>query len=309
MLPKVIKISGIVAIIAFSLHGILAPFYETGSFRFTAPIVFIGIDVVFLFFLRRQRWTWLLVLIYTLINPITSILFPPTEKYYGELTLVVQIIYVIEALACGVIFITMLLPATKKWFMGPEITENVSKENFHKGEVLEAVYRNNFLDIVWFNIYQFPRSRTVQIAFILIVLVAAQATFGSLNDSQLSFGIKTLTYIMILVALFLGLLTLTFAILVFTYIMRQFDIRSMQNCKLSVSEGGAMSETPFKNNGIKWSAIKKIQQISNYILFYFSDMAAIVIPKRTFASKAEADIFFSYSQQCFEKFRNTKSPE
>ncbi len=309
MIPKLTKIAVIVAIIAFSLHGILSPFFQTGYFRFIAPIAFIGIILVFLFFLRRQRWTWLLVFVYTLFTPITSILFPPTEKNYGDLTLVIQIIYIVEALACGVIFFSMLLPATKKWFMGPEITENVIKESFHKGEVFEVVYRNNFLDIAWFNIYQFPRSRTIQISFILIILGVAQVIFGSLSDSEFSFGTKILTFLIILVILFLGLLAFTFAVLVFTYTIRKFDIRSIQNCKLSVSEGGALSETPFRNNGIKWSGIKKIQRVSNYILFYFSDMAAIMIPRRIFASEIEADKFFNYSQQCFEKSNNTNSPK
>lgn len=308
MIPKLTKISGIIAILAFSLHGILSPFYSTGYFRFTAPIVFIGIILVFSFFLRRQRWTWLLVFVYSIFNPVTSILFPPTEKYYGELTLAIQVIYAVEGLACGAIFISMFLPSTKKWFMGPEITENINKESFHSGEVFEIVYRNNFLDIIWFNIYQTPRSRTFQIAFIIIVLGVAQVTFGSLIDTQLSFIVKILTFFLILLGLFSGILAFSLAAIIFTYIMRKFDIRYMQNCKLSVSEGGAMSETPFKNNGIKWSGIKSIKQVSNYILFYFSDMAAIMIPKRAFSNKIEADKFFKYSQQCFEKSKHTSMP-
>lgn len=305
MIPKITKVSVIIAIIAFALHGIVSPFYSTGNFRFTAPIVFIGIILVFLFFLRRQRWTWLPVFVYTLFNPITSMLFPPTEKYYGELTLVIQIIYVFEALACAAIFITMLLPATKKWFMGPEISENVNKESFHEGEILEIIYKNNFWDTVWFNIYIFPRSRTLQISFVLILLGVAQVAFGGTSDPQPSFTTKAITFLIILATIFLAIFILSFAVLVFTYTLRKFDIRSMQNCQLSISEGGAISETPFKNSGIKWSGIKNIKNSSKYMLFYFSDMAAIVIPKRFFSSNLEADKFFNYSQQCYEKFKVT----
>lgn len=173
MLSRAIKTSCLVGSAAFLFHAVLAPFYETGNFRFASSIVFIGIAILLLSFLRRQRWTWLFVLVFTPAHVITSILFPPTETFYGSWSFVAQILVLIESIACAAIFVTMLFPATKTWFTGSKIIENINTENFHRGEVLEITYRNNFWDIVWFNFYQTPRIRTVQISSVLIMVAVA----------------------------------------------------------------------------------------------------------------------------------------
>ena len=244
------------------------------------------------------------MLIFTPAHVISSILFPPTEYFYGSLVFIAQFLVLVESIACAMIFVMMLLPKTKVWFTGFETIENINKEEFHNGEVLEITYRNNFWDIIWFNLYQTPRSRTSQISYVIIIFAVTFLLFSSLSDTELSFSAKFLTYAIILTLIFIGLIVLNFIILGFVYLVRQFDIRAIQDCKLSVSEGGAISETPFKNTGIKWSGIEKIQQNSRYIMLYLSDRAALLIPKRAFANKFDSERFFDYSLSCFEKSKN-----
>jgi hypothetical protein len=302
---KIIKFACIVGSILFFFNAILASLNNAaGGGRFVISTIFIGYAFLFFSFLRRQRWSWLFMFIFTPAHVISSVLTPPTEYFYGSLVFFAQTLAVIESITCAMIFVMMLLPQTKVWFTGFETIENINKEEFHNGEVLETTYRNNFWDIVWFNLYQTPRSRTSQISFVIIILIVTFLLFSSLSDTELSFGDKIFTYVIILISIFIGIAMINFAILGFMYVVRQFDIRAIQNCKLSVSEGGAISETPFKNRGIKWSEIEKIQQSSRYIMLYLSDRAALLIPKRAFANKFDAERFFEYSLSCFEKFKN-----
>jgi hypothetical protein len=308
LLSKIIKISCIVAGIAFLIHATLVLFLEAaGGSRFAVSIVFVGYAVLLFSFLRRQRWSWLFVLIFTPAIVISSIFVPPTEYFYGSLTSVAKILVSIEALACAVIFIIMLFPATMVWFSGSEVLENINKEEFHKGEVLEVTYRNNFWDIVWFNLYQTPRSRSSQISFVVAMLLIASIISSALNDTEFSLGIKIGVYLIAVISLVFGITMINFGILGFIYILRQFDIRAMQDCRLSVSESGMITETPFKNRAIKWAAITKIQQNSRYIMFYFTDNAALLIPKRYLVGQVDSKYLFIYSQQCLEKSRNGSS--
>lgn len=305
LLSKVIKISCVIASVAFVIHATLVSFLKAaGSGRFLVSIILIGYAILLLSFLRRQRWSWLFVLIFTPAIVVSSIFIPPNEYFYGSSTSIAKILVFIEALACAVVFVVMLLPATKVWFTESQVLEDINKEEFHKGEVLEVTYRNNFWDIVWFNLYQTPRSRSNQISFVIAMLLIASIISSALNDTEFSVGIKIVVYLMVVIPLIFGITMLNFGILGFIYILRQFDIRAMQDCRLSISESGMITETPFKNKAIKWSAITKIQQNSKYIMFYLTDTAALLIPKRCFVGKVDPINLFSHSQQYLEKSRN-----
>ena len=290
------------------MHATLVSFLvAAGTGRFAVSIILVGYAVLPFLFLRRQRWSWLFMLIFTPAIVLSSIFIPPTEYFYGSSTSVAKILVFIEALACAVVFVVMLLPATKVWFTRSEVLEDINKEEFHNGEVLEVTYRNNFWDIVWFNLYQTPRSRSSQISFVVAMLLIAFIVSSALNDSESSFGIKIVVYLIAVISIVFGITMLNFSILGFIYILRQFDIRAMEDCRLSVSESGMITETPFKNRAIKWSAITKTQQSSRYIMFYLTDTAALLIPKRYLVGKVDSINLFSYSQQCLEKSRNTNS--
>jgi hypothetical protein len=308
VISKFIKASCIVGSVAFLFQAVLALFYgPVGSGRFVVAIIQVVYAFLLFSFLRRKRWSWLFVLIFTPIKVIQSILLPPTEYFYGSSFYFVQLLVFFTVLACAVIFILMLLPSTKVWFTGNKTLENISKEKFHSGEVLEITYRNNFWDIVWFNLYQTPRSRTVQISFILGILSFSFLSFSSLSNTNYSFGIKVFIVILILALIFIGFIALTFTIVTIRYVVRQFDIRTLLDCKLSVSASGVISETPFKNKAIKWSGIEKIQESSHYIMLFLSDRKAHLIPKRAFANKFDEEKFFDYSLSCYEKSKEGNS--
>lgn len=305
MTTKLIKVSCVIGGLAFLFHAAIASFSNTaGGGRFVVSLIYIGYAISLFSFLRRQNWSWLFVFIVTPSNILAAIFIPPTEYFYSALIFIAKNLVFIESLFCAAIFVTMFFPATKAWFTGSTVIENINKEEFHEGEVIEATYRNNFWDIIWFNFYQTPRNRGAQISFIGTMLLIAFLTFSALSGTEYSFSTKVLAYFLFLVIIFLGMIFLSFIVIGFIYMIRQFDIRTIQDCKLSVSESGVVSETPFKNKGIKWSDVKKIQQNSKYLIIFLSDRAALLIPKRNLNGKVDAQKLFDYSEQCLVKSKN-----
>jgi hypothetical protein len=309
LISKLIRPTSIIASIAFLFQAILSLLYgPTADGRLAVSIIHIGFSFLLFSFSRRQRWSWSFVLIFPPILVVSTIFFPPTEYFYGSSINIVQILVFFEVLACALIFIAMLMPTTKVWFTGYKTIENINKEKFHSGDVLEITYRTNFWDIAWFNLYQTPRNRSVQISSALGIILISFLSFSILSATKYSIGMKVLINLLVLALIFIGNIALIFTILVIKYVVRQFDIRAMQACKLSVSAAGVISETGFKNNAIKWSGIEKIQENSRYIMLYLSDTKAHLIPKRAFANESDAEKFFDYSNSCFKKSREGNSP-
>src|SRR5688572_17945652 len=103
LLSKVIKISCVVASVTFLMHATLVSFLvAAGTGRFGVSIILVGYAVLLFSFLRRQRWSWLFVLIFTPAIVLSSIFIPPTEYFYGPSSSFAKILVFIEALACAV---------------------------------------------------------------------------------------------------------------------------------------------------------------------------------------------------------------
>ena len=166
---------------------------------------------------------------------------------------------------------------------------------------MEVTYRNRFWDLVWFNFYQTPRMRSTQIMFGLFLIVFGYIAVGILNATHLSLFEKVVVFILILVAFLFAVMILQFIYLVFLQIVSAHQrLQVNRDCKLSVSDDSVVSESAIGRSEIKWSGIVKIHQSKDYILVYISERAAVIIPKRSFANKADADKFFSYSRQLWE---------
>lgn len=183
---------------------------------------------------------------------------------------------------------------------------------------MEVTYRRSFWDMVWFNFYQTPRTLTSQILFGIITLAIGYGVFtafvDNLTDNKFPLWIYVLSYsilfILELLATFLIIAALIFLVLIFTYITSQSQRKqNRQECKLSVSENGLISETPIGRSEIKWSGIVKIHQSYRYVLLYFSERTALLIPKRAFVNKAEADDFFNYAYQFWDMAKKTSASD
>lgn len=177
---------------------------------------------------------------------------------------------------------------------------------------MEATYKIGFWDMVWFNFYQMPRMLSGQVSIGIIALVVGYIIFSAFGENTdttfptwINFLSYVVVYIVVLVTILLAILVLTFLVHGFIYMTSPSQRQqTKKECKLLVSENGVISETTIGRSEIKWSGIVKIRQSRNYILFYFSERAALVLPKRVFVNRADAEEFFNYSYQIWERAKN-----
>jgi hypothetical protein len=174
---------------------------------------------------------------------------------------------------------------------------------------MEVIYRNRFRDLVWFDFYLKPRTRSSQILYILLFILLGYNLFEVLKYTHLSLLTNTIVFILLVAAFLLVMIILEFIYLVFLQIVSSHQrLQVKHDSKVSVLDSGVVTESAIGRSEIKWSGIVNIQQSKNYILFFLSERAACLIPKRAFANKADADKFFAYACQLWENAKNVAVP-
>ncbi len=167
---------------------------------------------------------------------------------------------------------------------------------------MKIKFGNHFIDIVWFSFYQMPRMRSTQIMLGILLLVVGYTSGDIVSQASLSLFGKVVVFIVVVLSLFLALIMINFLSLAFTHLVSSHSrllVRSEK--RMEISESGMIAETEMGRSEMNWSGIEKIHQTRKYILIYISDKAAIVIPKRCFDSQVQAENFYSYLHQCWEK--------
>ena len=119
-MPKVFLSACVVAIFAFLAQAVLAPFYEVGVFVYISPVLLCIVSYMFLAVILRKPWGWKWVFQASWAMPAINLLFPPAPEFFGELITIARLLIGLEVLACLVVFVSMLRPAAKIWFTGPE---------------------------------------------------------------------------------------------------------------------------------------------------------------------------------------------
>ena len=115
-MPHHLFIACVILTASLIVHAALAPFYETGIHVYVSPIIFFGVSVFFLAFIKKRLWSWQFAKVSSFWLVVIHSLFPPTSEFYGGLTFFAQVLFIVEATASSVIFLSMFTTTTKVWF-------------------------------------------------------------------------------------------------------------------------------------------------------------------------------------------------
>src|SRR4051812_35690852 len=66
--------------------------------------------------------------------------------------------------------------------------------------------------------------------------------------------------------------------------------------RVSISPEGISDATEFSQNSIKWNGVERVIVDGDYAFIYFNALAAIIVPKRAFATAAEFEQFVRTSE-------------
>jgi hypothetical protein len=175
---------------------------------------------------------------------------------------------------------------------------------------MEVTYRLRFWDLLWFKYYQAPRTLSFQIIVGFLLIIFGLVVFWTFSYTTYSLLGKVVMFILFLAAMTLAWMIFEFLYLAFLQLISYHQRMQVggHSYKLSISEYGLVGETYVGRSEIKWLGIVKISQSKNYILIYFSERTAIVVPKRSFANKIAADSFFTYTRKFWEDGKKVSAP-
>jgi hypothetical protein len=118
MVPTHLRVVCLVHIACNVVLALVAPFHETGVWRFVVPAIGMLVVALFVLFMRRMAWTWSYVFWACCAFVLINLACFPTPEFTGSWTPVLRVLAVVEALVSGVILWSMLRrPATRGWFM------------------------------------------------------------------------------------------------------------------------------------------------------------------------------------------------
>ncbi len=169
---------------------------------------------------------------------------------------------------------------------------------------MEVSYKINFWDYFHFNWYTIFHAK---ISLILVTPVVFSVGWLALDVARrvdISLLGKVLAF---LIVLFFGLGTFLLVMIVLSlitmpisYLMRKAKWNAK---KILATEDSLLVETWMAKEEIKWPAIEAIKRSQRLILIYVSKSTAVVVPKRSFARELDADKFFVYISELWERYK------
>ena len=148
-------------------------------------------------------------------------------------------------------------------------------------------------DVFAFNFRAMTRSRLIQVILILLVIgIGYNGVFAPIpgNHPQPSVAVRiAATIIMELVALvFMAALQSAF---LFLLIWTKRFKGLIGEHELTLTDAGMVSKSSNSETTRNWNSLFRIASTRNYLFMYVNETSAMIVPKRYFASAAEAASF------------------
>jgi hypothetical protein len=117
---RVLQVTTVLAVLAFSVHAAFTQWYETGTSRYIAPLLAMAFAAGLVAFLLRKPWSWRVAGAIAATTVGLNLLFWPEAKHFGKNLSFAQYLIGVEVALSAIIGICMLMPSTKRWFNGKD---------------------------------------------------------------------------------------------------------------------------------------------------------------------------------------------
>jgi hypothetical protein len=148
-------------------------------------------------------------------------------------------------------------------------------------------------DLFAFNFRALLRSRMIQFMIILVILFLTYTTFNApipKGRPEPGMPVRLLTTLIVditMLAAMFGFLILSLLLLIWT---KRFKGLIGQH-ELTLTNAGLVSKSADSEAKRKWDGIFRLTSTKNYLFLYVNETMAMIVPKRYFASPAEAQSF------------------
>ena len=161
---------------------------------------------------------------------------------------------------------------------------------------MKISYRNTFLDIIRFSIFQSLRSPIVLGAFGFLLLVMTQITWEGVAESSVDSLFIKILFFTIAEALWVFLMALFALLIILLSNISKMNKTVLADKVITLGSDGITSESQYGHSELKWNAMQKAVRTRSYIFIYLMQHGAIVIPRRAFNSNDESEQFWLICQ-------------
>jgi YcxB-like protein len=157
-------------------------------------------------------------------------------------------------------------------------------------------FRNTFRDHLAFAAYHMLRSPLFLVAAAVILALltfsmVVPAVSGTEPAAGRVFGFVFMELLLVIaIAAFFALTTILGMVL-------RKDKTLMAERTVTLGEDGFMVESIYAKSEYKWPMIRKLARTNGHVFLYFSQLSALVIPRRAFEGVAQRDAFYDYCRR------------
>ena len=163
---------------------------------------------------------------------------------------------------------------------------------------MKIAYRLTRWDIFSASIQQFFHQPLLILFFGVLILLFSYWNWMTLSSDH-SVLVRVLTVVILAIILTVVLIAaVCVPILLGTLSERNKTLLAQQT--LIIDDRFLLAESEYLRSEIKWKTLQRLVRTRNYLFLYFSELGAMLIPKRAFHSGEEWDRFFNL---CLDKSR------
>ncbi len=163
-----------------------------------------------------------------------------------------------------------------------------------QGREKSVRYKLTRVDLFAFTVRGVLRNRILMGFIVLMQIFVIRNEFVSIrSDNARAISMTGATVVAIItgiITLIIGAFIGAALILLMTLTAKKAK-GTLEKCLLTISEDGLATKSDTSETLRKWTAIYRIASTRKYLLIYWNESLALVIPKRAFASRAEAAEF------------------
>jgi hypothetical protein len=161
---------------------------------------------------------------------------------------------------------------------------------------MKISYRNNFLDLIRFNISHVSRTPILLGIFGFLFLVLTQISWEAVAKISVDSILFKILFFFMLEALWVILIAFFALLIIILSNLSKMNKTVLTDTILTLGSDGITSESQFGRSELKWNAIQKVVRNRSYIFMYVVQHGAIVIPRRAFGTSDQWEQFWLMCQ-------------
>ncbi len=175
---------------------------------------------------------------------------------------------------------------------------------------MEISYKNSFQDFIQFNLYYLFHSKIALLIMALVLVPLGHLALDVARDVGFSTFGKVIVFSTVSIMGFgVFLVFVMILLLLAVFFSYRAHLAKWGICKIQIAESALVAESKVARSEVQWAGIEAIRRSKGLTLIWVTKRMAYLVPKRAFANETEANRFFAYANELWEKNKHTNANE